>query len=120
MKVARLNENGIGVFAGWMELLYERPLKSPLMKSIPIPFGVDLKADVYLPVKSEGKRPLVIWLRTSLVCIGEWKRVYQNVGLWQATSLFGPDRSTRDFDYRRRCLDRRLASVGRTAGQLFW
>ena len=52
----------IMVSAGWMELLYERPLKSPLMKSIPIPFGVDLKADVYLPVKSEGKRPLVIWL----------------------------------------------------------
>ena len=33
----------IMVSAGWMELLYERPLKSPLMKSIPVPFGVDLK-----------------------------------------------------------------------------
>jgi dienelactone hydrolase len=50
------------VSAGWIELLYERPLKSPLMKSVPVPFGVDLKADLYLPVKSEGKRPLVIWL----------------------------------------------------------
>jgi dienelactone hydrolase len=50
------------VSAGWIELLYNRPLKSPAMKSIPVPFGVDLKADLYLPVKPEGKRPLVIWL----------------------------------------------------------
>ena len=50
------------VSAGWMELLYGRPLKSTVMKSIPVPFGVDLKADLYLPVKVEGKLPLVIWL----------------------------------------------------------
>jgi dienelactone hydrolase len=52
----------IMVSAGWMELLYGRPLTSTVMKAIPVPFGVDLKADLYLPVRSEGKRPLVIWL----------------------------------------------------------
>jgi dienelactone hydrolase len=48
--------------AGWMELLYQRPIQSKLMKAIPVPFGVDLKADLYLPLKFAGKLPLVIWL----------------------------------------------------------
>jgi dienelactone hydrolase len=52
----------IMVSAGWMELLYGRPLKSKVMKSVAVPFGVDLKADLYLPVKSEGKLPIVVWL----------------------------------------------------------
>ncbi len=46
---------------GWMELLYQ-PVKSEKMKTVPVPFGVDLRADLYLPLKSEGKIPLVIWL----------------------------------------------------------
>lgn len=50
------------VSAGWMELLYGRPLKSSVMNSVPVAFGVDLKADLYVPAKAEGKLPLVIWL----------------------------------------------------------
>ena len=50
------------VSAGWMDSFYERPIRSPTMKSIAVPFGVDLKADLYLPVRSAGKLPLVIWL----------------------------------------------------------
>ena len=52
----------IMVSAGWMELLYGRPLISKAMRSIAVPFGVDLKADLYLPLKPEGKLPLVLWL----------------------------------------------------------
>ena len=50
------------VSAGWMELLYGRPISSTRMKVIPMPFGVDLKADLYLPLTFQGKLPLVIWL----------------------------------------------------------
>src|SRR5579884_3144928 len=32
------------------------------MKSIPVAFGVDLKADLYVPTQAEGKVPLVLWL----------------------------------------------------------
>jgi pimeloyl-ACP methyl ester carboxylesterase len=52
------------VSAGWMELFYGRPLESPVMKAVPVPFGVDLKADLYLPLTSAGKLPLVIWLHS--------------------------------------------------------
>jgi pimeloyl-ACP methyl ester carboxylesterase len=52
----------VAVSAGWIELLYDRPLKSAAWRSVPLGFGVDLKADLYLPAASEGKRPLVIWL----------------------------------------------------------
>jgi dienelactone hydrolase len=50
------------VSAGWMDGFYERPIRSQTMKSIAVAFGVDLKADLYLPVRSDGKLPLVIWL----------------------------------------------------------
>lgn len=50
------------VSAGWMELLYGRPLKSNVMQAVAVPFGVDLKADLYLPLNTNGKVPLVIWL----------------------------------------------------------
>jgi pimeloyl-ACP methyl ester carboxylesterase len=43
-------------------LLYERPIKSNQMKAVSVPFGVDLKADLYLPLNFQGKLPLVIWL----------------------------------------------------------
>lgn len=46
---------------GWIELLY-RPIKSEKMKRVPVPFGVDLMADLFLPLHYEGKLPLVIWL----------------------------------------------------------
>jgi dienelactone hydrolase len=47
--------------AGWMELLYRRPIDSKRMKAIPVPFGVDLKADLYLPLNFDEKLPIVIW-----------------------------------------------------------
>lgn len=46
---------------GWIELLY-RPIRSEKMKRVPVPFGVDLAADLFLPLRHEGKLPLVIWL----------------------------------------------------------
>lgn len=46
---------------GWMELLYQ-PVKGQKMRSIPVPFGVDLRADLYLPLQYTGKLPLVVWL----------------------------------------------------------
>jgi pimeloyl-ACP methyl ester carboxylesterase len=50
------------VSAGWMETLYGRPIKSNQMKAISVPFGIDLMADLYLPLKFQGKLPLIIWL----------------------------------------------------------
>ncbi|HSU30839.1 MAG TPA: alpha/beta fold hydrolase [Bryobacteraceae bacterium] len=52
----------IMVSAGWMELLYGRPLKGKVMKAVAVPFGVDLKADLYLPLRPQGKLPIVVWL----------------------------------------------------------
>jgi dienelactone hydrolase len=46
---------------GWMELLYQ-PVKGQKMRSIHVPFGVDLRADLYLPLQYSGKLPLVVWL----------------------------------------------------------
>ena len=45
---------------GWLAVLYGRPFKS--MKSYAIGFGDDLKADLYVPAKSTGKLPVVVWL----------------------------------------------------------
>lgn len=50
------------VSAGWMELLYGRPIKSETMKALPVAYGVDLKADLYLPLNFTGELPLVVWL----------------------------------------------------------
>lgn len=50
------------VNAGWTELLYGRPIKSARMKAMAVAYGVDLKADLYLPMTLEGKLPLVVWL----------------------------------------------------------
>ncbi|HEX7359194.1 MAG TPA: alpha/beta fold hydrolase [Bryobacteraceae bacterium] len=47
---------------GWISILDKRPIKSPVMKAIGVPFGIDLKADLYLPHNESGKFPLVIWL----------------------------------------------------------
>jgi dienelactone hydrolase len=46
---------------GWIEQVFQRPIASPLMNSVAVPFGVDLKADLYLPLQAIGKLPLVIW-----------------------------------------------------------
>lgn len=50
------------VSAGWMEGFYGRPIRSNIMKSISMPFGIDLISDLYLPANSSGKLPLVVWL----------------------------------------------------------
>ncbi len=52
------------VSAGWMEGFYGRPIRSNAMKSISVPFGIDLVADLYLSASSSGKRPLVVWLHS--------------------------------------------------------
>lgn len=49
---------------GWIALLDERPVKSPVMKAVGVPFGINLKADLYLPQNAAGKFPLVIWLHS--------------------------------------------------------
>jgi pimeloyl-ACP methyl ester carboxylesterase len=45
---------------GWLAVLYGRPFRS--MKSYAVGFGDDLKADLYVPPKINGKLPVVIWL----------------------------------------------------------
>lgn len=52
----------IMVSAGWIDEFLHRPLASTRMKSSELAFGVDLKADLYLPLTTPGKLPLVIWL----------------------------------------------------------
>jgi hypothetical protein len=50
-----------------MDAFYERPIRSPKMKSVSVPFGIDLKADLYLPVSSSGKLPVVVMAPPFLV-----------------------------------------------------
>ncbi len=52
------------VSAGWIDQLLGRPLASQTMKAMTLPFGVDLKADLYMPPEraAGSKLPLVIWL----------------------------------------------------------
>jgi pimeloyl-ACP methyl ester carboxylesterase len=49
---------------GWLELLYQRPLKSSGMAYAPLAFGDDLKADLYYPenVAAGQRLPVVLWL----------------------------------------------------------
>jgi dienelactone hydrolase len=48
--------------AGPLELLYGRPLTIPGARHVPLSFGDDLKADLYLPANAAGASPAVIWL----------------------------------------------------------
>ncbi|HSU31976.1 MAG TPA: CocE/NonD family hydrolase, partial [Bryobacteraceae bacterium] len=50
------------VSAGWIDILDRRPIESKVMKPVKVAFGVDLKADLYLPIDMQGKAPLVVWL----------------------------------------------------------
>jgi len=50
------------VSAGWLDSFYERPIRSRTMKGTAVPFGIDLKADLYTPLSFTGKLPAVIWL----------------------------------------------------------
>jgi dienelactone hydrolase len=48
---------------GWLGTLLDRPLKVKGATSVAIPFGDDLKGDLYLPdPRPTGKIPVVIWL----------------------------------------------------------
>lgn len=48
---------------GWLGALYGRPLNPKGATSVAIPFGDDLKGDLYLPEpRPAGKLPVVIWL----------------------------------------------------------
>jgi dienelactone hydrolase len=62
---------------GWLAQLFGRPLKAPGMASAPVPFGDDLKADLYYPDYEDlnnpiaGYRlPLVLWLHPFAYCTG--------------------------------------------------
>jgi Dipeptidyl aminopeptidases/acylaminoacyl-peptidases len=46
---------------GILECLFQ-PVKSDKMKVIHVPFGADLRADLYVPLNHTGKLPLVVWL----------------------------------------------------------
>jgi dienelactone hydrolase len=46
---------------GPVAFILRRPLSSPKMKSWPLPFGDDLKADFYMPLTG-SRWPVVIWL----------------------------------------------------------
>ena len=50
------------VSAGWLDAFYGRPIRSSVMKAQSVPFGVDLKADLYTPLNFTGKLPVVVWL----------------------------------------------------------
>lgn len=50
------------VSAGWIDMLDQRPIQSKVMRAAKLAYGVDLKADLYLPLQHEGKIPLVVWL----------------------------------------------------------
>ncbi len=47
---------------GWLGTLYQRPLKVKGAVSRALPFGDDLKGDLYLPEGRSGKLPVVVWL----------------------------------------------------------
>jgi len=52
---------------GWLAGLYNRPLRVNGASAVALPFGDDLKADLYYPVDAGGKPmagpwPLVVWL----------------------------------------------------------
>lgn len=53
--------NHVMTAPGWMELLYQ-PIKGEKMRRVAVPYGVDLRADLYLPLQYTGKLPLVVWL----------------------------------------------------------
>ncbi|MGA2077771.1 MAG: acetylxylan esterase [Terriglobia bacterium] len=62
---------------GWLAQLFGRPLKAPGMASAPVPFGDDLKADLYYPDYEDlnnpiaGYRlPLLLWLHPFAYCTG--------------------------------------------------
>ncbi len=46
---------------GWIRAMAPLPADAR-MKVVTVPFGVDLKADLYLPAKGAGRKPLVVWL----------------------------------------------------------
>lgn len=46
---------------GWIRSMAPLPV-DPNMKVVSVGFGVDLKADLYLPAKVAGPKPLVVWL----------------------------------------------------------
>lgn len=46
---------------GWIRSMAPLPT-DPKMKVVTVPFGVDIKGDLYLPAKAAGRLPLVIWL----------------------------------------------------------
>jgi pimeloyl-ACP methyl ester carboxylesterase len=48
--------------AGWLGILYERPIKVDGVVSHALGFGDDLSGDLYMPSKAGGKTPVVIWL----------------------------------------------------------
>jgi dienelactone hydrolase len=49
--------------SGWLGVLYGRPLKRQGITSVGVPFGDDLRGELYLPdPRPAGKLPVVIWL----------------------------------------------------------
>jgi dienelactone hydrolase len=47
---------------GWLGVLYQRPLKVNGAVARALPFGDDLKGDLYLPEGRSGRLPVVVWL----------------------------------------------------------
>ncbi|MEJ7605991.1 MAG: alpha/beta fold hydrolase [Bryobacteraceae bacterium] len=45
---------------GGLQICFSGRLR--IARSVPLSFGDDLKGDLYLPVKTEGRMPVVIWL----------------------------------------------------------
>ncbi len=47
---------------GWIDYFERRPYHSDVMKAESVGYGLSQKADLYTPLKHEGKLPVVIWL----------------------------------------------------------
>jgi dienelactone hydrolase len=50
--------------AGWLATLFDRPVKVDGASPYAIGFGDDLTGDLYMPAKTNGKAPVVIWLHS--------------------------------------------------------
>lgn len=48
--------------AGWLGILFQRPLKIDGVRSHTIGFGDDLAGDLYMPAKTNGRTPVVVLL----------------------------------------------------------
>lgn len=65
--------------AGWLAILFQRPLKVDGVRSHSIGFGDDLAGDLYMPANRTGKMPVVIWLHGFTYPTGYWRYAKETI-----------------------------------------